>query len=403
MRTWRKAAALFCVAAVVCIYACAYKGYELMPRTQRREETQYPFLGMDLPILPDEVDVVYWLTVPATGEKQASAATAATTMDHLQMPWETMETQAAATTWAQQRQGARLNRGIGIAPRVIADVYRYLAGHTWSANIGYETQPHVGAPYTLGRLDAFTKQGAINHTNAIRYIAGLPEVAWDTEKEESAQAAAVILAKNKVLTHNPAQPADMPWELYRQAYDACGSSNLANAGNRNTLHRSVNMFLEDSDPTNIDELAHRRWMLNPAMGKTAFGVANTYCAMTATDSSAPADPACGVVMYPAQVQPTAYFGADWAWTVSFADDFNIHGSIKVTLVRRGDGRGWELSSRDGRDGLLIRSTNAYGQPNCLIFRPSGFTLGAGDVIDIQIEGVARGGQAHLVQYTVQFI
>jgi hypothetical protein len=106
-------------------------------------------------------------------------------------------------------------------------------------------------------------------------------------------------------------------------------------------------------------------------------------------------------MYPGQVTPVSFFAADWAWTVSFAAGFNISGA-KVTVVRRGDGMGWQFSAT-GSSGVFYRSTEPYGQPNCLIFRPSNFTLLAGDIYDVQIDGVTRGGKPHLVQYTVQFI
>ena len=409
MRAWRKTAAVLCAFALLALSACAYRGYELMPETTLPIETQIPFIITDLPIMPDEIEFTYWLTVPPKEETSTAGSDAVITYpipgSTAAEPTAAPQAPTTAQTAAPQAppQGARLSRGIAIAPRMIAEVYRYLGEHPWATSIGYAQQPHVGAPYALGCLDAATRQGAVNHVNCIRYIAGLPEVAWDTAKEEAAQAGAVILARTRVLTHTPARPDDMSRELYQMAYNACKSSNIANAGRPNTLHNAITMFLDDSDPTNIDELAHRRWMLNPAMGKTAFGLADTYCAMTAVDQSAPRNAAYDVVLYPAQVQPVSFFGADWAWTVSFAQGFNINGAVKVVLVRRGDSRGWELTSRQGRDGILIRSTHGYGQPNCLIFRPNGFSVAAGDVIDVQIEGVTRGGQAHLVQYTVQFV
>jgi uncharacterized protein YkwD len=401
----RAAACLLIPAACLLITACAYRGYELMPTTQRPSETQYPFLGMDLPIAPDEIDVTQWLTVPATqGETP---------------PWEENHTQegqpsspytpqspgyeaAQATAAPPPAQGARLNKGVGIPPRRIADVYEYLQAHEWSQRTEFAQQPQVSAPYALGKLGDAARRGALNHVNCIRYIAGLPEVAWDDAKTEDAQAAAVILARTKVLTHTPDRPADMPQELYRMAYDACKTSNIANAGRQNTLHNAINMFLDDSDPSNLPELSHRRWMLNPSMGKTAFGLADTYCAMTAVDGSLPRVSAYDVVMYPAQVQPVSFFGAQWAWTVSFAEGFDIGGAVRVILVRRGDSRGWELTP-GGRPGVPLGSTYKYGQPKCLIFRPGAFSVAAGDVVDVQIEGVTRGGQAHLVQYTVQFV
>jgi len=120
------------------------------------------------------------------------------------------------------------------------------------------------------------------------------------------------------------------------------------------------------------------------------------------DSNAGGAVGCEIVMYPGQVTPASYFSGDWAWTVSFDEGFRV-ADAAITMVRRNDNRGWRFGYGGRNDGDYYISTKAYGQPRCLIFRPSNYTVSAGDVFDVQIEGVTRGGNPHLVQYTVQFI
>ena len=105
--------------------------------------------------------------------------------------------------------------------------------------------------------------------NALRRIAGVPDVALDSALSENAQYGAVLLAASD-FSHSPAQPADMDGSFYQTASEATGSSNIC-AGR--SLTGSVDAFMDDSDAGNIDRLGHRRWQLNPDMGRIGFGYA----------------------------------------------------------------------------------------------------------------------------------
>jgi hypothetical protein len=63
---------------------------------------------------------------------------------------------------------------------------------------------------------------------------------------------------------------------------------------------SVDDYMDDSDPTNIDCVGHRRWCLNPAMRRVGFGTADAFHAMWAFDRSGKAPRGMAAVYYPPQ-------------------------------------------------------------------------------------------------------
>lgn len=135
----------------------------------------------------------------------------------------------------------------------------------------YEQEPSVTAPYQAGKVTTEALQVATDRLNAIRRIAGLPEVTLDLSLCEEAQYGAVLLAASE-FSHMPSQPADMDDAFYQKGLDATSSSNIAMGSN---LAWSVDLFMYDSDSSNVAALGHRRWQLNPTLGKIGFGVAQT--------------------------------------------------------------------------------------------------------------------------------
>src|SRR5207248_7661158 len=121
------------------------------------------------------------------------------------------------------------------------------------------------------------------------------------------QAGAGILAAVGKLTHTPENPG-WPEGDYKFAYEGTTHSNIyAETGTLAASH-SVEGYMNDSDPGNIDRLGHRRWCLNPAMLKTAFGVEDHYSAMWSFDSSRQDMPDYDLVAFPPRgLTPTTHF------------------------------------------------------------------------------------------------
>ena len=136
----------------------------------------------------------------------------------------------------------------------------------------FDQVPSCSAPYGAGKVKTNALQAAADRLNALRQIAGLPAVQLDLTLSEQAQYGAVIIAAQGALSHTPSQPADMDDAFYNKAYEATSSSNLY-AGK--TLTTAVDGFMDDSDASNIDRLGHRRWQLNPQLGKVGFGYAES--------------------------------------------------------------------------------------------------------------------------------
>ena len=261
----------------------------------------------------------------------------------------------------------------------------------------FDAAPSTAAPYTTGKVKASALQAAADRLNALRRIAGLPAVTLDLSLCENVQYGAVIQAANGSLDHYPDQPASMGDSFYQQAKSASASSNLA-AGH--TLTGAVDAFMDDSDASNIATLGHRRWQLNPTLGKVGFGYAvssrgySRYVAEKVHDRSGDGCdydfigwPASG--SFPAQL-----FDGGTAWSVTLnptAYQTAVKSALTVTLTRKADGRTWTFSSR-GSDGFFNVTSSGYGEGYCVIFRPEGVDDYMG-TYTVRIEGLkALNGQ-----------
>lgn len=114
--------------------------------------------------------------------------------------------------------------------------------------------------------DAFE---ATKRLNSYRFLSGLAyEVESDPELNENAKKAAVACKNNGGLSHSLGEFTD--------------KCNLALGGG---LADTVRMYMDDRGANNREKRGHRRWCLNPPMGKTGFGSEGSYAAMWAMDSS----------------------------------------------------------------------------------------------------------------------
>lgn len=285
----------------------------------------------------------------------------------------------------------------------------------------YSTAPGLSAPYSAGALRQDVLQAGLDRLNALRRIAGLPAVSLDASYTASTQAAALVNAANYTMSHYPVQPSGMDSALYQQGYTAAGRSNIAYYyGYRpvdGPLAFSVDQWMDDSDFSNIDRLGHRRWQLNPAMGKTGFGAVydasgSLHSAEYSWDTSG-----SGVdynfIAWPASGNFPAVdrvFNTETAWSVTLNPSKYQTPSlsaVSVTLKRQSDGKSWTFNgSEDYSYGIYGRyfnvETGGYGVNNCIIFRPDGVGRYDG-VYTVTITGLrTRSGGAETLSYQVDF-
>lgn len=268
----------------------------------------------------------------------------------------------------------------------VPEIARLFAGET-PVDPGdlYAAAPDLTAPYEdAGTPSQAHLDAALERLNDLRALAGLNPVTLRADYNKLAQAAAYTNAMCGMMTHTPGTVPGLDSSINADGRTGAGQSNLAWASAMGfDLVSSVDLWLYDTDISNIDRLGHRRWALNPAMGATGFGYCDgsdfgTYTAMYAFDKSA----AVGdydFIAWPASGNfPTneAFFWNDGAWSVTlnpqkFAKP--SQNSVTVTIVSEAEGKTWTLTRADSiasdSGSYFNVETSGYGVSNCIIFRP----------------------------------
>lgn len=239
-----------------------------------------------------------------------------------------------------------------------------------------------------------------------RYLCGVPfeTLAFNARQAELAHAAADICARLDKLTHAPERPPGMSDEDYKLGKDGAGQSNLFLG--RTEPASCVDGWMDDSDPNNIDRVGHRRWILNPAMGTTAFGTEGKYAAMYAFDGSNKSVPEWDLVTYPTRgAMPVQFFGGQHAWSISpnkqkyvLPPQSELAVSIRA-LGPKGEPQGDPLTLD-----YFHLDTGGFGSGPAVIFRPKDFPLGQAGSYVVTLTGVKdKSGAAVAISYNVNFI
>lgn len=267
-----------------------------------------------------------------------------------------------------------------------AEIRAFVQNHPYSLDfLGYTTNPSATAPYQIGWPTAAEQTSTINALNCIRYVAGIPSnVTLDYSYGEKAQAACLVNIANGSLSHSPSRPAGMDEYLYNLGKEGAGSSNIG-WGYQSVTYDIFYGWLWDGADNNISTLGHRRWILNPSMGKTGFGFVNGCTAMYAFDSWS--DPNSTQVAWPAQNTPVEFVrdSTPWSFTVGKSVDKS---TCSVSLTNLGTGQKWGFSPARS-DGYFNVDNDNYGKPGCIIFRPNTeLNFQPGDLYEVVI--VANG-------------
>jgi hypothetical protein len=239
-----------------------------------------------------------------------------------------------------------------------------------------------------------------------RYLCGVPfeTLAFNARQGELALAAAGICARLDKLTHAPERPPGMTDAEYQLGKDGAGQSNLFMG--RTDPSGCVDGWMDDSDPSNIDRVGHRRWILNPAMGTTAFGAEGKYAAMYAFDGSLKSVPEWDVVTYPTRgPMPVQFFGARHAWSISFnTRKYAIPPQSELAVSIRA----LNAKAEPQGDALTLDyvhlDTAGFGSGAAMIFRPKDLPLGQAGSYAVTLTGVKdKSGAAVTISYHVNFI
>jgi Cysteine-rich secretory protein family len=234
--------------------------------------------------------------------------------------------------------------------------------------------------------EASERDAALRRLKAYRYICEVPyeKLTLDDEMNKFCLAGAQLCAKIGKIEHKPANPG-LPEAEYKTAFTGTSKSNLAMG--YTSLVRAVDGWMDDSDPSNLDRLGHRRWCINPRMLKTGFGRTGKYGAMYSQDQSQKAVPDFDFVAFPARGwMPVEYFNPRYAWSVSLhPQKYKITGDVEIRVCEI------DLKLNKMSEPLKLNynkpNTASFGLSNCLIFRPEKIERGKRYLVEI--DGVKR--------------
>ena len=289
-----------------------------------------------------------------------------------------------------------------------------------AADDTYNSAPTF-SPYYAGSVKAEVLNNALQELNYIRWLIGVPNnVTLNSDYTKKAQHGAVLLDAIDTLTHTPAKPSDMSQSFYELGYDATTHGNLAvgkiitggqTYGNM-TISKSLKSYMDDSDNSNISRIGHRRWLMNPRLKQTGFGISTrrgysaTYVIEENNNRSWPISDE--FITWPTNKRehPLTYFYTDTAWCVVLNSDIfdkSTKSSVKVTLTRLSDGKSWNFSSSNS-DGDFYDNQESYAYDECIIFRPNNISgYNSGEEWRVNVSGLTRkDGGAGTFYYTVKF-
>lgn len=292
--------------------------------------------------------------------------------------------------------------GLGVSIHSKEEIQTFAYAHPVSnaRETSFSTAPSLKAPYRIGKLSNKTMTAILNLTNQIRYIAGLnSNVTINQNYQELAMSGTLVNYLNDQMSHYPNRPAVLSGAKYDQLYEygstGCGSSNLG-WGYRNLYHAMINGWMADDDAGNIDRVGHRRWVLNPNMAQTGFGVTGNFYAMYVFDWGGSGTQT--KIAWPAHNIPIEFFEASYPWTLSIGEPVDMN-TAKVKLVRKRDGKTWSFS-KSSSNGYFNVNNRGYGQTGCIIFRPNGLnSISASDTFQVT---VTLEGGARVINYSVNF-
>lgn len=242
---------------------------------------------------------------------------------------------------------------------------------------------------------------ALRRLMAYRYLCMLrfQDMVLDPTMNELCEAAAKVCERIGRLDHTPPKPQGMDDETYRKGYQGASHSNLSMGAD---MVRSVDNYMNDSDPSNIDRVGHRRWCLNPGMRKTGFGSSGRFSAMWSMDSSGSGGTGgLSAIYYPPRgYTPVDFFGPRHAFSISIIKGGQAKREgleIKITPL---DQQYLPAGAHLELDYLNV-TTGGAGVPHVIIFRPVGLVVEPGRRYWVRVSYDKGKTAAH--EYLVEFV
>lgn len=235
---------------------------------------------------------------------------------------------------------------------------------------------------TPGSTSVSFREGVLNRINYFRAMAGVPDdITLDPTYNAKAQAAALIMAANGDLSHDP--PSH--WDCFTaDGHEGAGHSNLSlgafGAG-------AVTGYMEDPGSANTP-VGHRRWILYPQTQLMGTGDTPSSNALWVIDSHysdlRPTTREEYVAWPPPGYVPTEVIFPRWSFSFPDAD----FADSVVTMTRNGS----------PVPVVLDAPHDGYGE-NTLVWEPAG-RAHPGDVFQVTVSQVVAGGIPRTFTYEV---
>lgn len=180
-----------------------------------------------------------------------------------------------------------------------------------------------------GSPSADSQQATLDTVNYMRSLSGLDAVTFNASQSNMAQKAALIMAAQNDLSHSP----PMSWACYTaDGRTGAGSSNLALGVSG---PRAILAYMDDDDPSNIDALGHRRWILNSRVEVMANGDTDRSNALWVINDTPPPVGAPTYVGWPAEGHFPAMFVPPIRWSLTNTDDTVVFTDAVVSVTKNG--------------------------------------------------------------------
>lgn len=179
-----------------------------------------------------------------------------------------------------------------------------------------------------GQLTEATKQAALKQLNDIRALHGLSAVSYDYSHDKQMMEAALIMARNEDLSHDPTSN----WKCFSDDGAAGARNNLGGGGDYGRIkirqvesiykmtQDDVIRYIHDANNRKKNNVGHRLSLLNPFLKTTAYGMvwgwngknysrANSLKQAKSRDEFYNAVTKYDFVAYPMYAYPKKYFDA----------------------------------------------------------------------------------------------
>jgi hypothetical protein len=284
---------------------------------------------------------------------------------------------------------------------VLSQMNGFTPHPTYAADIRTKIERILALPAPAGAVDPKGPErwAALRRLQSYRYLCGVPweEMTLEPAWNDLCDAASEVCEKLGYLSHTPPDPGGLPPGRYEQGRQGAGHSNLSMGSD---MPGSVDGYMDDSDPSNVARLGHRRWCLLPEMRRTGFGSANRWSAMWTGDRSAPSPKGLKTVKYPpAGYVPSDFFGSQHAWTIAFVTGPWSAQVAPKAIVEPLDDR--YLPSGAPLECRTWIVASGYGSSRTVAFLPSGVSAlpGFRYLVSLSLDR----GATRALQYVVEFV